>query len=310
MKTIVELIKKNSDWLYVKIFENPIFFFDYWSFVHLWSGGVLITIISSAKLKHKWLLLFAILLFYEIIEASVVFSALNIFKPETIKDQFTDIVVGMAGGYLFDKWLNFYSSDKKQFSNILQNPNTHIALFTAFTIAFIWVGFYGYEYNVLILNSQGLNYTAFLIWSLGIFSILVIYNQLSIRFKKVYSICLLWIIYIIWLCIFEFTFYYIVGFKESGKHDHNPLIFGIIHGTIALHIFYLSIPFISVALYSLFNKFFKVAFFNVRKFNEYLNLIKRYNTIVRYEIPYKPTPALRIGNKIKKYFNTNKYGGD
>lgn len=303
MRTVVELINTNCDWLYVKIFENPIFFFDFWSFNHFWSGGIILTIILATRCRHKWSILFSLLMFYEIVEISMLYVSLNVFLPETIKDQFTDIFVGMSGGYLFDKWLNFYSTNKKHFSNFLQNPNTHIALFTAFTIAFIWVGFYRYKYNVPIFNSPGLNYTAFSLWSAGIFSVLVIYNRLSVRYNKIYSIALLWIIYFAVLCIFEFTLYHIFGFQESGAHDHKPLMFNIIHGTTVLHLFYILCPFTSVAIFSIFKKLFNSAFYNVRKFNESLDLTERYNTVVGNEITYQPMSAIRIDNE--KDFPTN-----
>ena len=303
MRTIVELINTNGDWLYVKIFENPIFFFDFWSLLHFWNGGVLLTIILIIRCRHKWSILFSILLFYEIVEISMLYVSLNVFLPETIKDQFTDLFVGMSGGYLFDKWLNFYSTNKKQVTTFLRNPNTHIALFTAISIAFDWVGFYRYKYNVPILNSPGLNYTAFSLWLTVIFSMLVIYNRLSVRFNKVYSIALLWIIYFAVLCIFEFTLYHIFGFKESGEHVRNPLFFNIIHGTTVLHVFYMLSPFISVAVYSMFKKLFNSAFDNVRKINESLYLTERHNTVVGDEITYQPMSAIRIDNE--KDFPTN-----
>jgi hypothetical protein len=92
MRTIVELINKNGDWLYVKLFENPIFFFDFWSLVHFWSGGILLTIILTKGYRNKWSILFSLLLFYEIVEISMLYVSLNVFLPETIKDQFTDIL--------------------------------------------------------------------------------------------------------------------------------------------------------------------------------------------------------------------------
>jgi len=302
MRTIVELINKNGDWLYVKIFENPIFFFDFWSLVHFWSGGILLTIISIKGYRNKWSILFSLLLFYEIVEISMLYFSLNVFLPETIKDQFTDIFVGMSGGYLFDKWLNFYSNDKEPFSSFFQNPDTHIALFAAITIAFDWVGFYRYKYNVPLFNSPGLNYTAFSLWSMGIFSILVIYNRLSVRYPKAYSIALLWVVYFVTLCIFEFTLYHIFGFKESGEHAHRPLFFNIIHGTIFLHLFYMLSPFLSVAVFSIFKKLFNRAFNHVRRVNESLNLIERNDAVAENEITYQPMSAIRIDNE--KDFST------
>jgi len=274
LQSVIEHIFKNTDWLYIKILGNSIFFFDFWSFVHLWSSAILITIIVIAKFRHKWSTLFAFLLFYEIAEIILRFAALKVFMPETIKDQFTDILVGMAGGYLFHKWLEYYSTKKKHSNNFLLNYNTHIALLTAFTIAFLWVGFYGYKYNVPVLNFSGFNYAAFSFWSLGIFLILVTYNYLTINLGKHYSMILVWIIYFIILCIIEYILYHLFGFRESGQHVHKPLIFDIIHGTKVLHIFYLLVPFISVAVYTLVKKYIIKAFHMIREFNGNLDFVK------------------------------------
>jgi hypothetical protein len=154
-----------------------------------------------------------------------------------------------------------------------------------------------------VLNSPGLNYTAYLLWLTGIFSMLVIYNRLSVRFNKVYYIALLWIIYFAVLCIFEFTLYHIFGFKESGEHVRNPLFFNIIHGTTVLHVFYMLSPFTSIAIFSIFKKLFNSAFYNVRKINESLYLTERYDTVVANEINYQPMSAVRIDNE--KDFPTN-----
>jgi hypothetical protein len=260
MKNIVELIIKNTDWLYVRLFPNPIFFFDLWSFVHFWSGGVLITVLTCLKWNHKWRILFAILLGYEIIELSLVYSVnLSIFKPEIIQDTLSDLYVGMGGAYLFDKWIKSHRPNRNNSAGYIKNPSTHITLFTALTIAFLWVGFYKYEYNIPEINSPGLNYYAFLAWSAGIFVVISIFNMLAKRTKTFLALTVTWVFYFIPLCLIEFIGYYILGIKESGNHMHNPLIFNLIHGSAIMHIFYLMLPFISVGLYFMFDKLFKTA---------------------------------------------------
>jgi hypothetical protein len=284
MKTIVDLVNNNTGWLYVKILETSFFFLDFWSFAHFWTGGVVIAILSVLKWKHKWMLLFIFLMMYEVIEISILFSALNIFKPEIIKDQFTDIFVGMAGGFLFDKWLRYYASNKKQEVNIPKSSKIQIALFTAFTISFIWVGFYKYEYNVPMFNSLGLNYTAFLFWSFGILATIITYERLALKFKKVHAFVLLWFIYLAGLCVIESISYHIIGLKETGPHVHKALFFDIIHGTVVLHVFYLLVPFISVIIYSLFCKLFNNAIM-VKRSEESFYSVEKYDKIVRSEMP-------------------------
>lgn len=258
MKSFVELLNNSNAWLYVKIFDSPIFFIDFWSFAHLWSGGVLFAIITIVNWRHKWRILFSLLIAYEIIEILIIFFSLHIFKPETIKDQFTDIVVGLLGGVIVRSWSKYYSK-KGTANNVLLDPQTHIALFTSLTVAFLWVGYYGYRYNASIFNTPGINYYAYIIWALSILAVILLYSALSKKVKKVKSIVISWLLYFTGLCIFEYIAYHIFGLKEIGEHIHKPLIFDIIHGTTSLHIFYILVPFVTIYLNSLFAWLFNSA---------------------------------------------------
>jgi len=155
IKEIVLVIRDNTEWLYTIIYQNKIFFIDFWSIIHFLSGMLFIALICWISNKKIWLKLFLILLSYEFIEISLYFFSLEIFLPEILKDQITDIFIGLLGGI-------FYYYFIKSYNEHLLNYLVIIA--SVFFVAFIWVGFYGYKYNVEIFNTSGINIWAFRLW--------------------------------------------------------------------------------------------------------------------------------------------------
>jgi hypothetical protein len=56
-------------------------------------------------------------------------------------------------------------------------------------------------------------------------------------------------IYFVSLLIIEFIGYYCVEIQEKSMTYDNPLIFGLIHGSFWLHMYYMTSPFLLVAFY-------------------------------------------------------------
>ena len=249
MKSLVELINTNTDWLYFKLYENSYFFIDFWSFMHFFSGLLLLLCIDLLQVRKKWIVLFAFLFYYEFVEISIRYIALNIFLPETIKDQFTDIFVGMFGG-LVASFLIRTILQKKVIEFREKIAKNTVIIFVSFLISFLWVGFYGYRYNYEFLNSNGMNYTAFLLWWIGIMILGKIYFGLKSKQNSLSKGFLFsWGIYFVGLCLIEYLFYHILGLKEIGASEHRAMLFDIIHGTKTLHIFYLTVPIISIIFF-------------------------------------------------------------
>lgn len=264
MYGMVNWIKENTAWLYTKIYESPVFFFDYWSMVHLYSGISLFILLTSLKIRNRWTWLSIILFSYEVMEITLGYVALNIFEPETIKDQFTDIGVGYLGGFIGQYLLK----EKNIFHSVFNKKIDYrhiVAVHAALTIAFLWVGNYGYQYNQPLLNSPGLNWYAFLLWFIGLVTYLTVY---SFYFKNILKNTFLLILFS-WLCAFtviliiEYVGYYIL-FIHMVSHNvsyniNSALILGVIHGTKYLHIFYVSAPLIGIAVFEVFNIIFFAA---------------------------------------------------
>ncbi|WP_337866143.1 hypothetical protein [Ignavibacterium sp.] len=255
LSDILSFIRTNTDWLYVVIYQNKLFFIDYWSFVHFFSGALLPVVLANLKIKRFYLISILILVFYEVLEISLIYLAFNLFRPETIKDQFTDIFIGTIGVFIISSVKN--RIDLSEFRG--KRNNYFYALISSMIIAFIWVGFYQYKYNIEILNTKGLNIWAFLQWFIGLFSICLLYQKLkSDFFRKEILLSALYAMYLLMLIIVELIGYEILGIKEINHPNSSPLIFDLIHGTKTMHIFYLISPFITILLY----KGIKYLFYN------------------------------------------------
>ncbi|MCL4547334.1 MAG: hypothetical protein M1495_02065 [Bacteroidetes bacterium] len=259
MELIVNWIRDNTAWLYTRIYQSSLFFFDYWSLVHIYSSIGLFILFTFWGIKRRWLLLSLILVSYEVIEIVLVFLALHLFKPETFKDQFTDIVVGYLGGFIGQYLLK----EKKMFNlHLLHLPlYVHIvACYSAFTVAFVWVGNYQYHYNQPFFNSPGLNWWAFVLWFVG----LIAHNEFYFFFKRsiknIYvRLFVSWLWFFAGLLAFEFVGYYVLNIRNISYGGNPALIFGLIHGTKVLYVFYLSAALVSIAIFEIFHKIFFVA---------------------------------------------------
>ena len=136
MEHFVIWIRQISAWLYVPIYQNRLFFIDFWSFVHLWSGLMLLAVFVALKFKRAFVWLIGILALYEIFEISLIYFALGFFYPETIKDQLTDILIGIVGGVIGYLYLSRRQNKTEEIEPVF---NVEFLLVSV-TIAFIWTG--------------------------------------------------------------------------------------------------------------------------------------------------------------------------
>lgn len=246
MTEFVSYILDKSAWLYTRIYQNEFFFFDLWSILHLLSGFAIFMSLRAMHSKRPLVILISILVLYEIVEILFAYFAFNIFRPETIKDQFTDIFIGIAGGLLCSLYLSFAGSSgsKKQIPALLI-----LMLVASFTYAFIWTGFYQYHYNVDSYNTPGINWSTVSAWTSAGMLILLLFSFLPLKHITV-RVIFSWLGYFISLLIFEYFYYYILEVRETSGIPLKPLIFGLVHGTRKLHVFYLIAPFLIISLFS------------------------------------------------------------
>ena len=232
----------NTQWLYTRLHENTFFFLDLWSLVHFWSGFFLMSCVRRPFPTRKWVLLAGLLTAWELLELWFILAAVGVFLPETLKDQCTDILVGLAGGALCAYVVRWQSVGPLRLPVVA-------AVFVALTLPFLWVGSYGYRYNDDFFNSKGLNWWAFLLWFAGSLFLSWHYAKGHARsgsHRTAFRNTLLG--YAPVLMAIEYLGYVVLGIHEIG-HQGEPLLFGLIHGTPVLWGAYLLAPVVNTAAY-------------------------------------------------------------
>ncbi len=257
-----EWFRVHTEFLYTIIYKDGLFYLDFWSLVHLWSGIVLFALLAAFNVKWKWFWFSFLIVIYELIEVAFIYFALNIFRPERLNDQIMDIIVGMFAGGLCYVVLLLKSEEEK----IVPLPKWTLKLFSSMTLAFVWAGFYQYKYNYNVFNTQGLNIWSFTLWVLGGFLFLKVYRNIKTKDNNVFRrLALSWLIYFGMLLVIEYFGYYILGIREISVANAKPLIFGLINGNLALRIYYLIFPFLIIPLYEIFVNHATKAQYNLAK---------------------------------------------
>lgn len=242
MKELGLGIVAHTGWLYTRVHENPIFFFDLWSLVHFWSGFVLMSMLARLAPRRQWLALGVALTAWELLELLFLYVALGIFLPETVKDQCTDVLIGLLGGGLCLYVLRWQAGS-------IRRQHVAAALVVALTLPFLWVGSYGYRYNHAVLNSTGLNWWAFLLWFVASLGLSWHYAASQRRSgSRVVAFSRTVLLYVPLLVTVEYVGFVILGIRETGTAG-QPLVFGIIHGSPVLWTAYLAAPLCNTAAY-------------------------------------------------------------
>jgi hypothetical protein len=254
MDWIIETVYSSTHWLYKVIYSNKFFFIDYWTFNHIWSGAFVYIILRAKRIQKVWLVLILILLSYEIVEILFRIFALNLFKPEIIKDQINDIIFGLLGGVLCHYLLKIRKG--KSWNKFhLRYPLT--SFLTAGTISYLYVGFSDVgnesvqEYSGLIKISM----FAF-IW-IAIYYLLQIYELLKI--KRYGELKASAITSVVFLPLFFFIQIFYITLLQSGSANSFAFFQEIIYNKgkiIAIAIFFL-LPAISIIVYKAFKRLIK-----------------------------------------------------
>jgi hypothetical protein len=244
----VQYILAETNWLYSKIYQNDYLFFDLWSIVHFWSGLVLYLTLGAFRFRYPFMVLFGILFLYELAEILFIYFAFHLFRPETIKDQVTDMLAGLLGGLLFAGLLYLA---KKYYHRYKYLVLSAMMVLAASTYAFPWVGFYHYTYDVASYNTGGgMNFYTYLTWTVAgllILQVFFLFRKQNLLLRMFNT----WLIYFTGLIIFEYITYYLFGIHENSKEVARPLIFGLIHGTRTMDVFYIICPFLFILLYGI-----------------------------------------------------------
>ncbi|MCX7735433.1 MAG: hypothetical protein N2319_01855 [Candidatus Kapabacteria bacterium] len=251
MDWIIKTVYTNTLWLYKVIYSNPIFFIDFWTFNHIWSGAFIFILLSAYKVKRKWFVLILILLAYEIIEILFRIFALNLFKPEIIKDQVNDIIFGGFGAVLCYYLIKFRKG--KSINKFhLRYPLT--TFFTAGTISYLYIGFTNFIFFTTLHNPLLFKFIYFLFLWFAFYYLLQTYETFKLKnIDELKTISLLTIISLPIFIILQ-----IIAILILTNNQENLFSFFLanyLHSTkISNLVFFLILPVIVIMIYKVFKR--------------------------------------------------------
>lgn len=258
MKESMQFIREFTVWLHHPLFEYGLFYIDLWSLVHFWSGMILFTALSALAWKNRWRWLFYFLFGFELVEAFIFISIMKMFMPEKLPDSFTDIFIGLAGGYLI---LFLFEKGKidKSFSKLF------LFFLSSGTVSFLWTGNNKFEFSNSIFNTQGINWWIFICWMLTGIGILFMYEKLkSSRSSKIKTVTITWLAYLTTLIILIYGTSTLVNAGEVFNAGGSFLTVNPI--SRANVFFYFTSPIFFIGMYQLLNALFRRYF---RTYNIY-----------------------------------------
>lgn len=131
----------------------------------------------------------------------------------------------------------------------MRKSQTTLQWFSSCILAITWVGYYGYNYNVNIFNTHLINIWAWFLWTVCGFLFLQVFYLLKMWVRHpAFLLIITWLLYFTSLIFLEYTGYYLLQIREV-KGGNNDLIWGLVHGTPTLHIYYTFFPFIILSVY-------------------------------------------------------------
>lgn len=235
-------LHESAGFLYTELYRNDMLVLDIGSLIHFMGTICLMLIIFSHFRRKALLVFFWMLLCWEVIEISFALLATGFSVPEIIQNHVGDVLASMLGGAI--AWAIAYGINSRPPYGLFS------AAGLASMISFLWVISYGYQYNFSGLNASHFNFFAFAVWSLGLCSVIALQRVMEGRICHVPSrLALIWTSYFVGLVLLEFIGYELLGIHEVSKGVlHPPLLFGLIHGTVAMKTFYLLIGVITALL--------------------------------------------------------------
>ncbi len=120
LKVIHHFATRDLSIMYTVLYRSPWFFFDLWSLNHFFSGMLVIFLARRYRIgdRARWTILMALLLGWEALEILFLYISVHVFLPETIPDQFTDIVVGVLGALLVEGWCKWRPGSRPELAPV------------------------------------------------------------------------------------------------------------------------------------------------------------------------------------------------
>lgn len=235
-------------WLYIQFYSNSYFFLDYWIILQAITTVFLFYFIKSFNIPKPILITLVLLTIWELIELVIKeFVPSQFVSDSQIIQQVIDLIISAITIIIFNYLLKIFKSHKNS-SYLLRGLTSFI---NSFTIAFLWVGFYGYHYSQTEFNWEGLNWWAFFLWFVGSNFIGIYFDLYLKKWSYLKSISIIYILYIPILLFIEYLGRFVLYIQEVSNPTHKPLILGLIYGNDILHTVYMLMPLIVTTLFYL-----------------------------------------------------------
>ena len=232
-----------SSILYTKVFVGRFFFFDLWSINHMWTGFMLYLILSGLRIKKPFTVILVCLIGYEVFEISLTYFATSIFIPEIIKDQFTDIFIGLTGSFLGFLFLSNYNFLISRFQIVVQNA---FIFFISMSFSFLWLVF---SHESVCLDGPScieINLIIFFLWLTQAFITIAVFRKSGLL-KSIRP----WIVFVVTFILTTVLNFCLISLPEISGLKPDNLIYWLSSIRIKLILFSL-LPFLLLATHEAF----------------------------------------------------------
>lgn len=252
--------------LYTKVFVGRFFFFDLWSINHMWTGFMLYLILSGLRIKKPFTVILVCLFGYEVFEISLTWFATSIFIPEIIKDQVTDIFIGLTGSFVGFLFLSNYDFLINRFHLVVQNV---FIFFISMSFSFLWLVFSHESVCLYGPSCRETNFIIFFLWLTQAFITIAVFRKSGLL-KSIRP----WAVFVVTFILATVLNFCLIFLPKASGLKPDNLIYWLSSTRIKLILFPL-IPFLLLAAHEAFIKLVLKA--RKEYFNARLSLMKGYS---------------------------------
>lgn len=252
--------------LYTKVFVERFFFFDLWSINHMWTGFMLYLILSVFQIKKPFTVILVCLFGYEVFEISLTYFATSIFIPEIIKDQVTDIFIGLTGSFIGFLFLSNYDFLISRFQIIVQNA---FIFFISMSFSFLWLVFSHESVCLDGTSCTEINLIIFFLWLTQAYITIAVFRKYGLL-KSIRP----WAVFVVTFILATVLNFCLISLPKISGLNPDNLIYWLSSTRIKLILFPL-VPFLLIAAHEAFIKLVSKAWKGYS--NARLSLMKEYS---------------------------------
>jgi hypothetical protein len=210
----------------------------------MWTGFMLFLILSALRVKRPLPVILVCLFGYEVFEILLTYFATNIFLPEIIKDQFTDIFIGLSGSTIAFLLISNYDILIVRFHIVVQNA---FIFFISMSFAFLWLVFSHESVSLAGHSSIEINLIIFFLWLGQAFVTIVVFRKSGLMksFRP-------WAAFVVTFILTTLLNFYLISLPGLSDLKISDLILWLSSIRLKLILFPL-LPFLLIAAHEAFS---------------------------------------------------------